>query len=122
MALKRLLSRSPRLTAEMRELIASPDHESLRALARDPPGEYSRGEIQRFMNDFFKPVLVLWGSLDEMNPASHAQDLVLGYPDIEFFQHDQAGHWPWIEDPDWVVSKVVPFLFRLRTAEVQRGA
>jgi hypothetical protein len=34
-------------------------------------------------------------------------------PEVYFFENAIAGHWPNLEDPEWVSSKILEFTFRL---------
>ena len=34
-------------------------------------------------------------------------------PDIQIFVHELASHWPHLEQPDWVLSKMREFLFQI---------
>ena len=55
------------------------------------------------------PVLVAWGTADPYLPAKFARELVRVLPDAELYELDDAGHWPWIEQPE-LVDRVLEFL------------
>jgi pimeloyl-ACP methyl ester carboxylesterase len=103
-----------RVSSKHREIIQSHSHASLLELSESWPVEEELNEIRKSMHEYEKPILLLWGSLDELNPPSLAHEIMLSYPDVELFQHDQAGHWPWLDDPEWVLAKIKEFTFRTR--------
>lgn len=126
----RLLKKSPALSSEDRELLLQPwgnkfhrrnFSESFRAFENSWPWFYEQKTWKEAMKYFLKPVLLLWGKHDEMNPPEIGMTLAKRYPEAEFFSHDEAGHWPFLEHKDWVLSKMRHFLFHLNllSAELQ---
>jgi pimeloyl-ACP methyl ester carboxylesterase len=101
---------------EMKKLLFAPRRASILSLCESWPSPSEQESIREEMRRFEKPILLLWGSLDSLNPPEHAHELMLTYPDVELFQHDLCGHWPLIEQPEWVARKLKEFLFKLRRA------
>jgi pimeloyl-ACP methyl ester carboxylesterase len=113
--LKKLFRCSEKLLSEHRCKMCSPEIAHLHSLSESWPDEEKRIEIHFKMRHFEKPVLVLWGSRDEMNPAHEVNELMANYPFVEFFQDESVGHWPWLEYPEWVSTKVQEFLFKVKS-------
>jgi pimeloyl-ACP methyl ester carboxylesterase len=111
--LKKLIKASSGLLPDHKKMINSPKRSTLLNVSETWPDFHDQEIFKESMKRFEKPVLLLWGTLDEMNPPAEAGELMHTYPDIELFQHDLAGHWPWIEHPEWVATKLKEFLFRL---------
>jgi pimeloyl-ACP methyl ester carboxylesterase len=57
------------------------------------------------------PALVLWGARDPYIPASFAQAFADALPDATARVVDNAGHWPWLQQPE-LVQEVSSFLAR----------
>ena len=55
------------------------------------------------------PALVVWGARDPYIPSSFARDYAGALADAELAIFENAGHWPWLDDPA-VVDRVVRFL------------
>ena len=55
------------------------------------------------------PVRALWGTRDPFGGAAIASAFVDGFPDARLVLRD-AGHIPWMEDPDGVAADVRRFL------------
>jgi pimeloyl-ACP methyl ester carboxylesterase len=111
--LKKLLHSSGKPLAEHACKLSCPEILPMHSLSITWPTEERRTEIHRSMRHFEKPVLVLWGNRDEVNPPREVNELMANYPNVELFQDDSVGHWPWIEQPNWVSNKVQEFLFRI---------
>ena len=56
------------------------------------------------------PVLLLWGARDAFAPAAWGEELAAGHPNMCFVRVPDAGHLPWIDDPERVVSEAESFL------------
>ena len=95
-----------KLVASMRSAVQS--------VSETWPDPAEQSELHLATKTFDKPVLLLWGGKDELNPPHRAHELMLTYPDAELFQNDQSGHWPLVEHPEWVATKLKEFFFRLR--------
>ena len=55
------------------------------------------------------PALVVWGMKDRYIPGRFGAAFAAGLPNSELIELPDAGHWPWIDDPE-VVDRVVGFL------------
>lgn len=64
-------------------------------------------------------VLVLRGAHDPAGNRQDSFDIVRSFSDSRFFESDQSGPWPCLEDPDWVSSKILEFLFRILESEAE---
>jgi pimeloyl-ACP methyl ester carboxylesterase len=56
------------------------------------------------------PVLMLWGERDAFAPPEWGEDLAAGIPSMRLMRIPDAGHLPWIDDPQRVVSETERFL------------
>jgi pimeloyl-ACP methyl ester carboxylesterase len=72
--------------------------------AFDPPA--TRAALARLTS----PVLVLAGEVDAGTPPGLARRACEAFPDAEFTVQPGAGHYPWLDDPEWFVRRVVAFL------------
>jgi len=116
--LRQLLNTSrsmlPGILKEAQNKVTAPMRSTVQAVSQTWPDPAEQTQLHQAMRRFDKPVLLLWGGKDELNPPHHAHELMLTYPDVELFQHDQAGHWPLVEHPEWVANKLKEFFFKLR--------
>lgn len=55
------------------------------------------------------PALVVWGLKDPYIPAHFARDYADALPDAQLLELADAGHYPWLDDPE-VVGRVADFL------------
>jgi pimeloyl-ACP methyl ester carboxylesterase len=55
------------------------------------------------------PALVVWGMKDRYLPGRFGAAYAEALPNAELIELPDAGHWPWIEDPE-LVERVVGFL------------
>jgi pimeloyl-ACP methyl ester carboxylesterase len=119
--LKKALEASEGLSEEARALVFEPwrrfstRHRLLRALRAIektwPDREEQRGWLER-IQDNQMPVLLLRGSHDPLNVHCELE-LLRCYPEIGFFEDAESGHFPFLENPEWVAQKMREFLFRL---------
>ncbi|SDN45682.1 Pimeloyl-ACP methyl ester carboxylesterase [Streptomyces sp. cf386] len=72
--------------------------------AYDPPT--TRTELSRLAAS----VLVLAGELDGGPCPVLARRAASAFPNAEFAVQPGAGHFPWLDDPEWFVRRVVAFL------------
>ncbi|MGW0585885.1 alpha/beta fold hydrolase, partial [Streptomyces sp. NPDC002920] len=56
------------------------------------------------------PVLVLAGEVDGGPRPEPARVVADAFPGAEFTVQSGAGHYPWLDDPEWFASRVVDFL------------
>jgi pimeloyl-ACP methyl ester carboxylesterase len=55
------------------------------------------------------PALVIWGGRDPWLPPGFGEDYATALPNARFELVDDAGHWPWLDDPS-VIDRVARFL------------
>lgn len=72
--------------------------------AYDPPA--TRAALARVT----APVLVLAGELDGGPRPELARAAADAFPDADFSVQPGAGHYPWLDDPEWFADRVVRFL------------
>ena len=60
------------------------------------------------------PTLVLWGESDTFAPAAYGQQLAKALPNASFETIGKAGHFPHIEQPDELVSRIERFAATLQ--------
>jgi pimeloyl-ACP methyl ester carboxylesterase len=122
--LRRLLmsSRMLRPSAPMRAVLWDPWHSSksraslvraLRAFEVSWPGPFERQAWRDELRELCIPALLLWGARDPLNQMERALHLMRELPEAYFFENENIGHWPNLEDPDWVSEKIREFTFRL---------
>ena len=58
------------------------------------------------------PVLVLAGELDGGPCPELAREAAAVFPNAEFTVQPGAGHYPWVDDPEWFAGRVAAFLDR----------
>lgn len=58
------------------------------------------------------PTLVLWGRDDKNLPASYAPVQAQYFPGAEIHTIEQAGHWPFIDEPERCAAYIEAFLRR----------
>lgn len=93
---------------------------SIDAFEENWPMHYERQFWKKELASIPQPVLLLWGKKDPINPPDIGAELLQKLPDAYFYVHDQSGHWPSLEHPDWVLSRIREFLFKIRASESVR--
>jgi pimeloyl-ACP methyl ester carboxylesterase len=63
------------------------------------------------------PTLLIWGERDAFGSPAEGEALVAKNPDLRLVRLAEAGHLPWLDDPDSVVAEIERFL----TAEPRSG-
>jgi pimeloyl-ACP methyl ester carboxylesterase len=58
------------------------------------------------------PTLVVWGELDPVIPIRYAKDFVKKIRDCRFYQMEDCGHTPYVEDPQNFAKIVLEFLLK----------
>jgi pimeloyl-ACP methyl ester carboxylesterase len=56
------------------------------------------------------PALMLWGERDAFAPPEWGEDLAASVPSMRLIRIPDAGHLPWIDDPQRVVFETESFL------------
>lgn len=128
--LSKLLSTAPQLPPDLRPQLElgwrNPRLRAVRVralelLSTSWPSADERESWRRLYERFPLPVLLLWGRRDILNPPENGFALLKSFKQAEFFELDQVGHWPHLEDPEWVFHKISEFLFKLEPAAVLSG-
>jgi pimeloyl-ACP methyl ester carboxylesterase len=65
----------------------------------------------RRLGELTCPALVVWGVRDPYLPIAFARVYADRLPNAELLEVDQAGHWPWVDQPT-VVDRTLEFLKR----------
>jgi pimeloyl-ACP methyl ester carboxylesterase len=78
-------------------------------LYRATPASAMEGSVQA-LRELDRPALVLWGTHDAYLPWQQAERQRQAFPSARVELLEGLGHWPFLEDPGWVASLVVPFL------------
>jgi pimeloyl-ACP methyl ester carboxylesterase len=110
--LKKLFKRSPLLKKPTRKLLQPAPRKILNRIEESWPGPMERQVWTRLMKHYPGSLLVLRGANDPLNSSDCTQEILNSYRNVEYFEHAGAGHWPLLEDPEWVVTKMREFLFR----------
>jgi pimeloyl-ACP methyl ester carboxylesterase len=56
------------------------------------------------------PTLLVWGERDAFGPAEEGEALVATNPNLRLVRLAEAGHLPWLDDPESVVAEIERFL------------
>ena len=75
---------------------------------RDPDRTF--GQLAPALAALNLPACVVWGAGDPFLPVQHAEQQRQVFPRAEVHILQDAGHWPFVDDPDAVRALVVPFL------------
>jgi pimeloyl-ACP methyl ester carboxylesterase len=89
---------------------------TLQALHDAWPKSEERALWARKLSVLQTPVLVLRGSLDPLNSREMGLNLLRLLPDTLYFERESCGHWPLLEDPEWVAPKLQTFFFQTKAA------
>jgi pimeloyl-ACP methyl ester carboxylesterase len=129
--LKRMLKQCHAMSPNVRESLTHPWRtystrdamvKSFRALSETWPWHYERQVWKESLQKLIQPVLLLWGKNDDLNPPDMASELIQRLPEAYFFVNEDCGHWPCLEQPQWVLAKMKEFIFRAKTqSELRRG-
>lgn len=76
------------------------------------PGIHERRYWMEQLCKIQSPALLLWGSRDQLNLSEEGIQLWKALPNADYFE-ENIGHWPQLEDPAWVATKIREFVFRL---------
>jgi abhydrolase domain-containing protein 6 len=90
---------------------------AFRALEDSWPGPFERQFWRREITRLRMPALILWGKRDRVNRRETGIEMVRTIPDALFFEEETCGHWPLLENPIWVATKVQEFLFHIGERE-----
>ena len=69
-------------------------------------------ELARALAPLDRPALVLWGAHDPYLAVEHAERQREAFPHAEVQVLDDAGHWPFVDEPDLVRRAALEFLDR----------
>jgi pimeloyl-ACP methyl ester carboxylesterase len=58
----------------------------------------------------YVPTLIVWGGLDPVIPVKYAEYFVKNIRDCRFYQMENCGHTPYVEDPEGFTKIVLDFL------------
>nr|BFD86392.1 alpha/beta hydrolase [Streptomyces sp. Xyl84] len=78
--------------------------------------EFDPAATRAALRELTAPVLVLAGELDGGPRPELARRAAAAFPRAEFAVQPGAGHYPWLDDPEWFVRRVTDFLGRARSA------
>jgi pimeloyl-ACP methyl ester carboxylesterase len=67
-------------------------------------------EITTRLELLYVPTLIVWGSLDPVIPVKYAEYFVKNIRDCRFYQMENCGHTPYVEDPKRFSEIVLDFL------------
>ncbi|MFI1725335.1 alpha/beta fold hydrolase [Streptomyces sp. NPDC020489] len=73
-------------------------------------GAYDPDATREALGRFEGPVLVLAGSLDNGPRPEQAGRAAEVFPHAELAVQPGAGHFPWLDDPEWFVRRITAFL------------
>ncbi|MFI9813408.1 alpha/beta fold hydrolase [Saccharothrix variisporea] len=73
-------------------------------------GAFSPGHTRRALADLAIPVLVYAGGVDPVSPPHLVRQLAELIPGAEYTEQPGAGHFPWIDDPEFLVKRLAAFL------------
>ena len=73
-------------------------------------GSRNAPEITTRLEKILVPTLVVWGDLDPVIPITYAEKFVREIRDCRFYQMENCGHTPYVEDPENFAKLVLDFL------------
>lgn len=79
-------------------------------LGYNAEGAFTPGILRRALADFSHPVLVYCATSDPISPVRRCAELVELFPNAQLIVHEGAGHYAWVDDPEWLVKQVATFL------------
>jgi pimeloyl-ACP methyl ester carboxylesterase len=68
------------------------------------------GATRRALMELTTPVLVYAAASDPVSPPHRCAELAELTPGAAFVTQPDAGHFPWLDDPQWLVKELVAFL------------
>ncbi|OFZ52780.1 MAG: hypothetical protein A2428_04965 [Bdellovibrionales bacterium RIFOXYC1_FULL_54_43] len=80
------------------------------------PGPHERKLWKEKLQNSRIPTLFLCGRKDPFDSIETGIALALLLPESYFYSDIDCGYWPSIESPDWVVSRLQEFIFKLRVS------
>jgi pimeloyl-ACP methyl ester carboxylesterase len=69
-------------------------------------------ELSTMLELIYVPTLIVWGGLDPVIPVKYAEYFVKKIQDCRFYQMENCGHTPYVEDPTEFSKIVLDFLSR----------
>ena len=66
--------------------------------------------ITKKLENISSPTLVIWGSDDPVIPITFANGFVSSINDCKFYEMNECGHTPYVQDPKLFASQVLKFL------------
>jgi pimeloyl-ACP methyl ester carboxylesterase len=73
-------------------------------------GAFMPGATRRALMELTTPVLVYAAASDPVSPPHRCAELAELIPGAAFVTQPDAGHFPWLDDPQWLVKELVAFL------------
>jgi proline iminopeptidase len=73
-------------------------------------GAFDPAATRAAVATFGSPVLVLAGGVDPQWPPGVVGELAALFPAVQLVVQPGAGHYPWLDDPEWFVSAITAFL------------
>lgn len=80
------------------------------ALGYNLEGAFTPGVTRRALEEFDHPVLVYAASADPISPVRRCQELVELFADATLVVQEGGGHYPWVDDPDFLSKQIATFL------------
>ncbi len=90
---------------------------SFRALDDSWPRPYERRVWKKSIQALDLPVLLLWGKDDFLNPPERGVEMAHNLLEAYFYLNEESGHWPFLDQTGWVVSKMKNFIFKTSHAD-----
>jgi pimeloyl-ACP methyl ester carboxylesterase len=85
-------------------------------------GAFMPGATRRVLMDLTIPVLVYAGGNDPVSPPHRCAELAELIPGAKFVTQPDAGQFPWLDDPRWLVKELTAFLGRPDPTPTPRAA
>jgi pimeloyl-ACP methyl ester carboxylesterase len=82
------------------------------AVAYYGEGGFDPAAVRAELSRLPAPVLLTSGEYDIQIPPKRAADYAALFPHARLAVLDEAGHFPWLDDPQWLVATVTDFLTR----------
>jgi pimeloyl-ACP methyl ester carboxylesterase len=94
--------------------------QSIRAIQESWPDEVGRASWSEMISGLRLPTLLLWGAKDTLISPDRGFELIRRLPDASFYLSKGSGHWPMLDAPQWVITKMKGFLARVHQDELRK--
>ncbi|MCI8588127.1 MAG: alpha/beta hydrolase [Bacilli bacterium] len=96
---------------------ASPDYQALPPNMRKTFQNVVNTDLSYYLKEMQARVLLIWGEKDPSTPLSDAKKMEKEIPNSELVVLKNLGHFPYLENPDWIYRIIVAHLEEIQFIE-----